>query len=209
MPKIYISVRNKVAKNVHNDTYICGNSDFKAVFDFDTEWNQFNVKTARIKHDGVYQDIIFTGNECPLPIIENTYKIYIGVFAGNLSTTTPALVVASKSILCGDEPHEEPSEDVYNQIIKKIDSGMLKGPKGDKGDPGIPYSEEFEALSQQVRKDAQDSQSAAKAAQAAANTMAFVSMELSLDGALLINQSENLGSTAFRLNDGGNLEVEI
>lgn len=136
MPEIRISVRNRTAKNVHNDTYVCGNGDFKAVFDFDAEWEQFQVKTARIKHDGVYQDVIFTGNECPIPIIENTFKIYIGIFAGNLFTTTPALVVASKCIRCGDEPHEEPEQDVYNQIIEKIDNGMLRGPQGPAGPQG-------------------------------------------------------------------------
>ena len=116
MPNINISVKNKIA--IPDDTiYVCGNSDFTVVFSFDGEWKDYNTKTARFSYGGSYQDVVFTGNECPMPIISNTNTIQIGVFAGDLHTTTPAVIMARKSILCGFGSPAAPSDDVYNQIM--------------------------------------------------------------------------------------------
>lgn len=49
----------------------------------------------------------------------------------------------------------------------------------------------------------------AQAAQDAANSMSFVSFDIDQDGDLYINRSEHLGTTAFELNENGELEVEI
>lgn len=123
MHVINITVRNKVAVNPAQDRYICGNSDFVVHFDFDSEWDAFETKTARfIKEDGTYVDQIFSGNDCPVPVISDTYKIMVGVFAGNLSTTTAAYVPCKKSILCGGGVPAAPAEDVYNQIMARLDS---------------------------------------------------------------------------------------
>lgn len=123
MNTIKIVVRDKIAVVIDETTYICGNSDFAINFDFDAEWDKFDAKTARFSYEGKYQDVVFTGTECPVPIISNTHKIYVGVFAGNLHTTTPAYIPAKKSILCGSGSPEAPSEDVYAQIMEKI-NGM-------------------------------------------------------------------------------------
>lgn len=115
---INVSVRNKIAVAPKDALYICGNSDFIIAFDFDDEWNEYNSKTARfVLEDGTYHDVVFQGKECSMPIISNTYNIKIGVFAGNLRTTTPAIISAKKSILCGNGSPAAPSEDVYAQIM--------------------------------------------------------------------------------------------
>ncbi len=120
---INITVRNKIAVNPAQDRYVCGNSDFVVHFDFDSEWDAFETKTARfIKEDGTHQDQVFSGNDCPVPVISDTYKIMVGVFAGNLSTTTAAYVPAKKSILCGGGVPAAPADDVYNQIMARLDS---------------------------------------------------------------------------------------
>lgn len=49
----------------------------------------------------------------------------------------------------------------------------------------------------------------AQAAQDAANSMSFVSFGIDTDGDLYVNRSEHLGTTAFELNENGELEVEI
>lgn len=116
---INVTVTNKAA--FANDVlYICGNSDFIVNFDFDDEWDEFDTKTARFIHNGQYTDVVFQGNQCAMPIISNTHKIYVGVFAGNLRTTTPAIIMAKKSILCGSGSPAAPSDDVYNQIMERI-----------------------------------------------------------------------------------------
>ena len=118
---INITVRNKVAVNPAQDRYVCGNSDYIVRFDFDAEWDAFETKTARfIKEDGTYKDQVFSGNECPVPVISDTYKIMVGVFAGNLSTTTAAYVPAKKSILCGGGTPADPEPDVYRQVMDTL-----------------------------------------------------------------------------------------
>lgn len=119
---IEITIRDKIAKNFREKEaeYICGNSGFSVVFDFDEEWDEYLAKTARFKYNGTYQDIPFTGNKVDIPIVENTYKIEVGVFAGNLQTTTSATIMAKKSILCGSGSPAAPSNDVYHQIMEVI-----------------------------------------------------------------------------------------
>ena len=118
---INVVVKNKIAVTVDDTLYICGNSGFVINFDFDAEWADFDVKTARfISENGSYQDVVFKGNQCPMPILSNTYNIKVGVFAGDLQTTTPAMISAKKSILCGVGTPETPKEDVYAQIMELL-----------------------------------------------------------------------------------------
>ena len=129
MKIIEISVRDKIAVNMSDVSYTCGNSDFVINFDFDAEWDEFAVKTARfIKDDRTYQDQVFQGNECPVPVLYNTNKVRIGVFAGDLHTSTPAIVKANKGILCGNGSPEAPSEDVYAQIMEWLNNSGSMAP---------------------------------------------------------------------------------
>lgn len=124
MPTIEIAVKNKIARQTNYEIYVCGNSDYVLIFDFDAEWDAYDIKTARLKYNGKYQEVVFTGQECPLPIISNTKNIQIGVYAGSLHTSTSAVVPAQKSILCGDETHENPPADVYNQLLELLRDGV-------------------------------------------------------------------------------------
>jgi hypothetical protein len=120
VPIINVTIRDKIAKAVDLTEYICGNSDFVVNFDFDDEWNEYDTKTARFVHGGTHTDVIFEGNQCAVPIISNTYNIKVGVFAGNLHTTTPAYISAKKSILCGSGIPAAPADDVYNQLMELL-----------------------------------------------------------------------------------------
>lgn len=123
MKEINITIRDKIAENVSGSGYVCGNSDYMVIFDFDAEWDEFDTKTARfVKQDKTFTDVVFSGNECLMPILSNTYNIYVGVFAGDLHTTTPAHISAKKSILCDSGTPAAPSEDVYARIIAMLNS---------------------------------------------------------------------------------------
>lgn len=100
------------------DRIVCGNSDYKVHFHFDEEWAEHDLKTARFVWNGQYVDVVFTGDVCDVPVISNAKMCAIGVFAGDLRTTTPAMIPCSKSILCGSESPAEPSEDVYAQLMQ-------------------------------------------------------------------------------------------
>lgn len=120
MPDINISVQNKIAVQTNKTEYICDNSDFIIKFNFDAEWDAYDSKTARFCYNSKYVDTVFTGDSCAIPIISDTNDISIGVYAGNLHTTTPALVLCEKSILGGSGFPADPPDDVYNQIMELI-----------------------------------------------------------------------------------------
>lgn len=153
METIKIKVENKIAYSP-DAKIVCGNSDYKIEFSFDAEWGKETVKTVRFIHNNAYEDIVMTGNIIDVPIIKNTTKLSVGVFAGELRTTTPALIACVPSILCGFDTPDEPSEDVYNQIIalcneavntannveERANNGEFDGEKGEKGEDGhTPY----------------------------------------------------------------------
>lgn len=120
MPVINISIENKIAE-ADGTLYVCDNSDFVAKFAFDAEWEAYENKTARFVYNNSYVDVVFTGNECPVPIISGTYFFNIGVYAGNLHTTTPARVPCKKSIRCGNEPESSASQEVRNEFLGVLD----------------------------------------------------------------------------------------
>lgn len=117
---INITVRNKIAKLAKPIVAVCGNSDYVVKFDFDSEWDAFENKTARFKYNGEYTDIIFTGNECSMPVIKNAYRVEIGVYAGDLHTTTPAFLIMKKSITSNDGTPTAPAPDVYDQLMQRM-----------------------------------------------------------------------------------------
>ena len=115
--RITIQIIDKIATCLTELPIVCGNSDYECEFLFDEEWNEHNIKTARFKTCNGYNDVIFEGNVCPMPIISNAKIVWVGVFAGELSTSTPAIAHCRASILDGEDVPSPPREDVYEQIL--------------------------------------------------------------------------------------------
>ncbi len=122
MKRIEISVQNLVAWQSNSTEYVCGNSEFVVGFVFDKEWDELETKTARFIHGGEHTDIVFTGTECKVPKILNVKTMEVGVYAGDLHTTTPATVHCLKSILCNSGTPVDPTPDVYAQVIELLNS---------------------------------------------------------------------------------------
>ena len=102
---LHISVLDKKATYQNRDgDIVCGNSDYVIEFAFDTEWAAHEEKIARFIWNGAYKDVTFTGTTCPVPIITHTTEVIVGVYAGDLSTTTSATIPCQKSILCDSSP---------------------------------------------------------------------------------------------------------
>ena len=121
MPELKITIRDKVATG-DGSRIVCGNSDYKAVFSFDEEWAAYDVKTARFVYPGAgnYIDVVFDGDTCPVPVLHGTIGIKVGVFAGELHTTTSAWFDCEKSILCSGGLPADPLPDVYAQVMELI-----------------------------------------------------------------------------------------
>lgn len=154
--RITIQILDKIATCLTELPVVCGNSDYECEFKFDKEWEAHSIKTARFKVNGAYTDVVFEGNVCNMPIISDAKIVWIGVFAGELSTSTPAIVHCKPSILDGEDTPAPPREDVYSQIIglceeavnaaksveERANNGEFKGAPGEKGDKpvkGVDY----------------------------------------------------------------------
>ena len=123
MKTLHITVSDKKAKYRERDgEIVCGNNDYQIEFAFDAEWNAYYTKTARFITGETYTDVVFEGNICAVPIIKGVTSFSVGVFAGNLFTTTPAVIGAHKSILCDNGSPEAPSDDVYAQIMLMLNN---------------------------------------------------------------------------------------
>jgi hypothetical protein len=118
--RVRVTNKNAVYEKRGGDI-VCGNSDYQIEFTFDSAWDDHAVKTARFIWNGKYQDVVLTGNTCTVPIITNATSLDVGVYAGDLSTTTPATIPCKKSILCGGGLPEEPPKSVYTQILAELD----------------------------------------------------------------------------------------
>ena len=128
MPNINITVREKIAHTISDTCIVCGNSDYVAVFDFDAEWDAYEVKTARFIWGGTFTDVPFTGNECPVPVIPDAVSVLVGVYAGDLHTTTAAAVGVRRSILGGSETEAEVSHEIKDAFGKML-AGKIDAPQ--------------------------------------------------------------------------------
>ena len=119
---VQITVKNKIAFVTAVENVVCNNSDYAVVFSFDDEWAGRETKTARFKWNGKYTDVAFNGDTVMMPVIKDTRMVEIGVYAGDIYTTTAAVLPVLGSILSGEAEQDAPTEDVYNQIIELINS---------------------------------------------------------------------------------------
>lgn len=102
MKELRVDVKNKIATYTARDgVIVCDNNDYKIKFTFDAEWNECTTKTARFIWNGKYYDQEFKDDECTVPVISDTTELTVGVYAGDLKTTTPAKIPCLISILCG------------------------------------------------------------------------------------------------------------
>ena len=126
MPEIHIAVENGVASQRDTAVYICGSGDFTAVFAFEAGWPVEDLKTARFQTESTYQDVLFRGNACPVPVFTNARKLEVGVYCGNLRTTTPARIAIREGIRSAWGPPEDPAPSLYDQILEAVGETDLR-----------------------------------------------------------------------------------
>lgn len=138
--QIPIIVRNKRANlvNPNEEPLVCGNNDYQLVFDFDEEWANFPVKTAMFVYGDQSVPVVFEGNVCNGIAIEKSNECAIGVFAGDIRTTTGVFLGCVLSIRDLGNPPKAPTPDVYNQIMDLLQKAIqahtelpVGGHKGD------------------------------------------------------------------------------
>lgn len=120
--QIIIQIKDKRATLLsENAEIVCGNSDYKAKFEFnDDDFSAYGAKTALFVYGKQSTAVVFEGDICPIPPLADCSFCLIGVIAGDVKTTTGAKVPCVASIGdMGDTPLP-PTEDVYNQIMEII-----------------------------------------------------------------------------------------
>jgi len=127
MPEIRITVREKIAQVSGSPEIVCGNSDYAAIFDLDSEWDAYEFKTMRVAWLDIrtgkllYTDVPFDGSTAVIPAVWDAYEIAVGVYAGDIRTTTPARIPCARCITDGGSAHEAPPPDVYEQILELLE----------------------------------------------------------------------------------------
>lgn len=128
MPEIKIKVRDKCAES--EGVIICNNSDYTVVWDLDGEWTPYDTKTMRVNlADGGYQDVVFTGNTAALPVLGTPGWVSVGLYAGDIHTTRAARLLALSSVLTPGGSPAAPAEDVYAQIMAKLNELSTVSPE--------------------------------------------------------------------------------
>lgn len=129
---LQVAVADKRATLIGDGSIVCGNSDYTITFTFDDDWADSTAKTARFffytDKGPEYVEVAFTGWQVAVPVLSGITEVWVGVYAGDLQTTTKARIPCQLSILCGGgEPHAEPPQDVYNQLIELLNAGSDRG----------------------------------------------------------------------------------
>lgn len=128
MPEIKIKVRDKCAEG--DGVIICNNSDYTVVWDLDEEWTPYDTKTMRVNlADGSYQDVVFTGNTAALPVLTASGWVSVGLYAVDLHTSRAARLLALSSVLTPGGSPAAPAEDVYAQIMAKLNELSTVSPE--------------------------------------------------------------------------------
>lgn len=126
---IQINITNKRAVVQGAPVIVCGNSDYQVRFTFDDEWGGQPTKTARFKYvqhgETRYTDVPFTGDTVNIPPLTNIKEVKVGVYAGDLRTTTSARVPCVPSIRCGEGAPIEPTPNQYDQIINLLNELLV------------------------------------------------------------------------------------
>lgn len=124
MKEIGIVVTEKIATVNGTPLIVCDNSDYTIKFTFDTEWAAADNKIARFSFlkNGLnrYIDVPIENDTCNVPILSDIEAVAVGAYAGNLQTTTGAVIKCKKSILSGGYKEDLSRENEQaNAVAKK------------------------------------------------------------------------------------------
>ena len=124
MKEIGVVVTEKIATVNGTPLIVCDNSDYTIKFAFDTEWAKADNKIARFSFlkNGLnrYIDVPIENDTCNVPILSDIEAVAVGAYAGNLQTTTGAVIKCKKSILSGGYKEDLSRENEQaNAVAKK------------------------------------------------------------------------------------------
>lgn len=109
---------------------VCGNTGYTITFTFDQEWDGVEAKTARFKFrtdEGMgHTDQPFTGDTVEVPVLSNIREVQVGVFAGDLTTTTGATIRCVPSIRCNSGESTEYEKERFDELMQLFNDLLHK-----------------------------------------------------------------------------------
>lgn len=123
MEKIKIAITGRVASVEELPEVVADNAEYEVDFALDPRegWDMSLPITALfVRRDGSYNARILDAGEtsCTMPPQTGTNIVFVGLTQDDMRTTTPATIKVRRSIrTVANDPLQEPSEDVYAQIL--------------------------------------------------------------------------------------------
>lgn len=127
MKTLHIIIQNKIATYQKRDgDIVCGNSDYQVEFIFDSEWDGYTDKTARFIWNDRHYDVPIRDGVCRVPTVSNTDTLTVGVYSGDLFTTTASTINTKRSIRCGsttpagdkDKPYADEAKEAAARAVE-------------------------------------------------------------------------------------------
>ncbi|MBR3268665.1 MAG: hypothetical protein IKI58_08090 [Oscillospiraceae bacterium] len=126
MPDIFVHVAEKTAQAEGRPVIVCGNSDYTLHIRFDSEWEAYPLKTLRAAWRSgcrfFHTDVIFEGDKVQLPAFYDTPEVALGIYAGDIHTTTPVRIPCAQCITDGSPVIPPPPDDVYRQLLEYLEN---------------------------------------------------------------------------------------
>ena len=126
MLDINIAIKNKTP--IYDDiSIVCDNSNYVVVWDLDEEWAAYDTKAMHLTYsDGTHAVRIFSGQRVTLPVVTVPGKVGISLYAGDISTSSEALITAKPSGRTGCDPVPDPGTGLYEQLLAALNDKVPK-----------------------------------------------------------------------------------
>ena len=120
--ELTISIQNRKAAADPLAFLTGGNNSDTVRFVTDAEWDEYPEKTARFvgwcdSRPVWYRDVLFTGDTVNIPEFYGTTSVGIGLYAGDVLTSTAAVVACLPPVTDTSPHHAPPDYDVYTQLL--------------------------------------------------------------------------------------------
>ena len=125
MNTIQVTIKNLIATAQPDGVIVSDNTGYRLRFVWDEAWQTYPVKTAVFLWNKNLEtfstSVIFEGDTVAVPRLPAVSKLWVGLTAGDLQTTTAAEIPCRCSILgSGGREPEAPTEDQYHRIMELL-----------------------------------------------------------------------------------------
>ena len=209
MPEIVISIRNKTPE-ASVRSIVCDNTDYTVRLDCDGDWGEGpKMVFFALQGVGAFAPVMTEDDVCSLPMIHLSdgvgRQLAVGVQQGRVKTSRPVCLYcypsAESEFLNGI--HED--EEVTLSWLQWVNANMAAA------ETNVETAQNVLAQAQAAAESAEQSAESAAidaaAARISAQTTAFPVFSVDERGHVIISRAERLGTTTFRLNSAGHLEV--